>query len=171
MTLFNEAIKQCQTNNWVSVLGFLHELIAKHYVSLGLDMLATPMLQKSIRYYQQWGAYGKVKYLQHMYSHLLQNTAVNSQNDGVQTEDVIVGFTTNVTENNLWENTSDGTATDPSLREISSGNEESSIAAADLLDKPETTLFSLDMIDLTSIIKSSQGLITKFYRIFTHLFF
>ncbi|CAO3682903.1 unnamed protein product [Rhizopus stolonifer] len=156
MTLFNEAIKQCQTDNWASVLGFLHELIARHYVSLGLDMLAIPMLQKSIGYYQQWGAYGKVKYLQHMYSHLLQNTAVNSQNDGVQTEDVIVGFTTNVTENNMWENTSDGTATDPSLREISSSNEESSIAVADLLDKPETTLFSLDMIDLTSIIKSSQ---------------
>lgn len=155
LDLFNKAIEHSQKDNWISVLGFVHELVAQHYIRVGLDMLALPMLEKSIDCYRQWGAYGKVKYLQRKYKHLFDHLLGNNRDCGVQTEDVIVSFTANVNEGNIWDNTSDETATDPSLKEANSGNEESS-AAVDSSEKPEATLFSLDMVDLTSIIKSSQ---------------
>ncbi|KAI9272442.1 hypothetical protein BY458DRAFT_586342 [Sporodiniella umbellata] len=156
LKLFNIAIKQCEAEDRISSLGFAYELIAQHYIRSDLDTLVPPMLEKAIEYYQQWGAYGKAQYLCKTYGQYLEKAKSNFQSCAVQTEDVIVGLTTNVADNDVWENASDGNATDSSVREISSSNEGSSSVTAESPEKPETTLFSLDMVDLTSIIKSSQ---------------
>lgn len=156
LAFYNRAIEHAQADNWVSVLGFIHELMTQHYMRCQLDMVAIPFLTKSIDYYRQWGAFGKIQYLQNMYGHLLEPMSIKRRDCEVQTEDVIVGFTTNVAEGNIWENHSDETATDPSLRDVTLNNDDITVSAEDG-EISETTLLSLDMVDLTSIIKSTQG--------------
>ncbi|CAO3666047.1 unnamed protein product [Rhizopus microsporus] len=155
LAFYNRAIEHAQADNWVSVLGFIHELMTQHYMRCQLDMVAIPFLTKSIDYYRQWGAFGKIQYLQNMYGHLLEPMSIKRRDCEVQTEDVIVGFTTNVAEGNIWENHSDETATDPSLRDVTLNNDDITVSAEDG-EISETTLLSLDMVDLTSIIKSTQ---------------
>lgn len=139
-------------------------------------MLAVPTLHRSIEFYSWWGAFGKVQYLKNKYSKELASQIIAGSEDvAVQTEDVIVGLTTTVVDKSfsIWDaNSNDEITPDPSLKELygveesqqgstnpnGSSNEivTSSSDDGDIV-KHEDTLFSLDMVDLTSMIKSSQG--------------
>lgn len=174
--LYNEVIELALEGNWYAFLGFIFELASAHYIRCGLTMLAAPTLLRSIKFYSRWGAFGKVQYLKKKYSkELASQTIVGTEDAAVQTEDVIVGLTTTVVDKNfsVWDaNSHDETTPDSSLKELYEINEPQQISAetngnnnevvtsssddSNIL-KHEDTLFSLDMVDLTSIIKSSQG--------------
>lgn len=181
--------------NWYSFLGLTFELASEHYMRCGLTMLAVPALSRSIEFYARWGAFGKVQYLKKKYSKELESQSIAGKEDAtVQTEDVIVGLTTTVIDKNfsIWDNnSSDETTPDSSLKELYShddpqqrsigvgtgagaaggqgGSNETllsnNITSEDVNVMREDTLFSLDMVDLTSIIKSSQGLCTYAYDV------
>jgi hypothetical protein len=171
--------------NWYSFLGLTFELASEHYMRCGLTMLAVPTLSRSIEFYARWGAFGKVQYLKKKYGKELDSqTIVGKEDVAVQTEDVIVGLTTTVIDKtfSIWDNnSSDETSPDSSLKELYNnedpqqrnvgvgtggvgvgGNHETLLSnnanSEDVNVMREDTLFSLDMVDLTSIIKSSQGM-------------
>ncbi|KAI8372185.1 hypothetical protein BD560DRAFT_434473 [Blakeslea trispora] len=173
LQLYNEVMELALKGKWHSFLGLTFELASEHYMRCGLSQLAVPTLSRSIEFYARWGAIGKVQYLEKKYSKELQGQVVSGKEDrSVQTEDVIVGTTT-VAEKNatVWDNnSSDGNTHDSSLKE--SFNEDNSPSGGENRPSESSTrittgqegfnrlredaLFSLDMIDLTSIIKSSQ---------------
>lgn len=175
LRLYNEVMDIAVKGDWFSFLGLVYELASQHYMRCGLNMLAIPTLLRSIEYFARWGAYGKVEYLKDKYASMLNNQVVaDGESVGVQTDDVIVGLTTTVLNKGLgvWDNnSSDGTSPDSSLKELYN-SEERQIATLDvnnntennntLLDETELikeeALYSLDMIDLASIIKSTQGI-------------
>lgn len=171
--------------NWYSFLGLAFELASEHYMRCGLTMLAIPTLSRSIEFYARWGAFGKVQYLKKKYYKELDSQTITGKEDAaVQTEDVIVGLTTTVIDKtfSIWDNnSSDETTPDSSLKELYNnedpqqrnvgvgtegvgveGNNETllsnNVNSEDVNVMREDTLFSLDMVDLTSIIKSSQGM-------------
>ncbi|KAI9486524.1 MAG: hypothetical protein EXX96DRAFT_549376 [Benjaminiella poitrasii] len=175
--LYNEVMELCLKGKWYSFLGLAYELASEYYMRCNLTMLAIPALCRSVEFYSRWGAFGKVQYLKKKYSKELNSQTITGKKDAaVQTEDVIVGLTTTVIEKNMsiWDNnSSDETTPDPSLKELYSNedfahqhNPMTSTNMDDLNDiitssdevgfHREDILFSLDMIDLTSIIKSSQ---------------
>jgi hypothetical protein len=164
--LYNEVIQLAIRGSWYSFSGLTYELAAQFFIRSGLTMIAIPLLNRSIEFYSRWGAYGKVQYLQKKYKVELELQIISSKEDAsVQTEDVIVGLTTNVIEKGIgiWDNNStDEASPDSSLKELYNNDNQNENATATLQEEAqennhETTLFSLDMVDLTSIIKSSQG--------------
>ncbi|KAI7874264.1 uncharacterized protein EV154DRAFT_486946 [Mucor mucedo] len=163
LKLYDEVIELGLKGNWYSFSGLTFELAAQYYMRSGLSMLAIPLLSRSIEFYARWGAFGKVEYLKKKYKDELKTQSVSGSEDmAVQTEDVIVGTTTVIDKVlNVWDNNSDGTTPDSSLKELYN-NENPPTAIATTITQEEAqevheeTLFSLDMVDLTSIIKSSQ---------------
>lgn len=145
-------------------------------------MLAVPTLLRSIEFYSRWGAVGKVRYLKKLYAKELNaQKVVESQDMGVQTEDDVLPATTYEKSSAAWDITSSSIRSDASIKEsslmdddvnsnqqltattapdsIHSSNNEAIIMDEEVTVMKEEALFSLDMIDLTSIIKSTQGTI------------
>lgn len=171
LRLYNEVMELALKGNWYSFLGLTYELASEHYMRCGLTMLAVPTLVRSIEFYGRWGAYGKVEYLKEKYAAILNSQiVVESESVAVQTDDVIVGLTTTVLDKGLgvWDNnSSDDVTPDSSLKELFNSEErqqpntESNTEVNNMSDEveliKEEALFSLDMVDLASIIKSTQG--------------
>lgn len=162
--LYEEVIRLAIRGSWYSFSGLTYELTSQFFIRSGLTMLAIPLLNRSIEFYSRWGAFGKVEYLKKKYKTELELQIISSKEDAsVQTEDVIVGLTTNVIEKNIsiWDNSStDEASPDSSLKELYNQNENATTTLQEEAQQEnhEATLFSLDMVDLTSIIKSSQGI-------------
>lgn len=178
--------------NWYSFLGLTYELASEHYMRCGLTMLAVPTLVRSIEFYARWGAYGKVEYLKEKYASILNSQIiVEKESVAVQTDDVIVGLTTTVLDKGLgvWDNNStEETSSDPSLKELYNNEERqqrvpdnvginaevNSVMTDEVELIKEEALFSLDMVDLASIIKSTQGKswqVSKLYLLLTQVYF
>jgi hypothetical protein len=155
--LYNEVLETALRGNWFSFLGLTYELTAAYYFGENLDMLGIPMLMRSLEFYGRWGAHGKVLYLTKKYS-----SKLNSQTErgikkemAVQTEDT--QFSTAI-DTHLWDDTTSDESPDSSLRDVHFIQDEASGERNDVeSSNAETTLLSLDIVDLTSIIKSSQG--------------
>lgn len=163
LALYNEVIELALKGNWYSFSGLAFELSAQYYIRCGLPMLAIPLISRSIEFYARWGAFGKVEYLKKKYDTELNSQTVYKKADmAVQTEDVIVGTTTVIDKTtNVWDNnSSDETTPDSSLKELYNNDHAQNVntpaITQDESEPHEDTLFSLDMVDLTSIIKSSQ---------------
>ncbi|KAI8980390.1 hypothetical protein BDB01DRAFT_851685 [Pilobolus umbonatus] len=170
LVIYEEVMGLALEGKWDSFLGMTYELVAEYYILQNLSMLAVPAIRQSLKHYKKWAAYGKIKYLTNKYKHLLEGeSSSNEKKDvSVQTEDVIIGSTTNIIEKgkSIWDNnSSDDTTAESSLRELYGSEalqtqrrqqKEQSNDNESHTDNNEDPLFSLDMIDLTSIIKSSQ---------------
>lgn len=176
LRLYNEVIELALKGNWYTVLAVIFELATAHYMRCGLSMLGVPTLLRSIEFYSRWGAVGKVKYLKELYAKelSLQNVA-ESQDMGVQTEDDVVSLSATMYDKSsgTWDNNSSfDIRSDTSLKEslvdddpqnlatdsnCSNIDASSNIMADEVAVMKEEALFSLDMVDLTSIIKSTQG--------------
>ncbi|GAA5806716.1 hypothetical protein MFLAVUS_000064 [Mucor flavus] len=163
LSLYDQVIELALKGNWYSFSGLTFELAAQYYMRSGLTMLAVPLISRSIEFYARWGAFGKVEYLKKKYHTELNTQSISGREDvSVQTEDVIVGTTTIIDKTlNIWDNnSSDGTTPDSSLKELynndNAQNPNTPAIIQENAEQHENTLFSLDMVDLTSIIKSSQ---------------
>lgn len=172
LKLYNDVIELGLEGNWYSFSGLTFELAAQYYMRSGLTMLAIPLLSRSIEFYARWGAFGKVEYLKNKYKNELGTQSISGAEDmAVQTEDVIVGTTTVIDKAlNVWDNNSDGTTPDSSIKELYNNENPPTAIATTITQEQaqevhEETLFSLDMVDLTSIIKSSQGKLTAVVKI------
>jgi hypothetical protein len=170
LSIYEEVIGLALKGKWYSFLAFTYELASQHYMRCSLSMLAIPMLTSAIEFNARWGAFGKVEYLKKKYARELALQTFSEKADvAVQTDDVIVGLSTTAIDKTfgIWNNNSSDEATpDSSLKELYNNdsaqitNARNSITPEEESQTPETheeTLFSLDMVDLTSIIKSSQG--------------
>ncbi|KAI9029591.1 hypothetical protein CLU79DRAFT_734877 [Phycomyces nitens] len=142
-TLFNAVIEVGLKGQWYSFLGLTYQLLAEYYIRSKINMLALPMLNQSIEFYECWGAYGKMQYMSERYGHIIQSNKIMTRkvDTSTQTEEQEMA-------NGFWQD--DDSSPEPSFRELY-GDE----SIPGLLDT-ETALFSLDIMDLTSIIKSSQ---------------
>lgn len=176
LLLYEEVIGLALKGKCYSFLAFTYELATQHYVRCGLTMMAVPMLTSAIEFNARWGAFGKVEYLKKKYSKELALQTFSEKADvAVQTDDVIIGLdsTTAVNKNiSIWDNnSSDEVSPDSSFKEemynndgTQNSNTRNSMTPEEEAQTPETheeTLLSLDMVDLTSIIKSSQGVFSR----------
>ena len=111
-------------------------------------MLALPMLQQSLEIYNAWDAWGTARHLSEKHSGILdQQTVIAKPVDAfTQTAEELPSDVVPVMDQGIvWEDI----MPEPSIRELY-GEEEATSCTS------ETAILSLDMVDLTSIIKSSQ---------------
>ncbi|KAL0077413.1 hypothetical protein J3Q64DRAFT_1769328 [Phycomyces blakesleeanus] len=141
--LFNAVIEIGLKGQWYSFLGLTYQLLAEYYVRAKINMLALPMLNQSIEFYECWGAYGKMQYMSERYGHIINSNKAMTRKVDASTQTEEQDMT-----NGFWQD--EDSSPEPSFRELY-GDE----SIPGLLDT-ETALFSLDIMDLTSIIKSSQ---------------
>ncbi|KAI8379176.1 uncharacterized protein BYT42DRAFT_316414 [Radiomyces spectabilis] len=144
--LYNEVIETALEGNWFAFLGLAYELAAEYYIRAKVKMLALPLLLRSIEFYNRWGAWGKSQYLNKRHSDLLGIHATMTQK--VETETQTEEHNAITLAGTLGED--DDYLREPPLREMTPDE------AAQNLAESENTLFALDIVDLTSIIKSSQ---------------
>ncbi|KAI8145982.1 hypothetical protein BJV82DRAFT_31161 [Fennellomyces sp. T-0311] len=146
--LYNDAIDLGAQGHWHPFLALAYQLTAEHYIRNSMKMLALPMLQKSLDIYNAWDAWGTAHHLSKKYSSILDEQTVitkpvdaSTQTADDQTTDVVPVMEQGI----VWEDI----LPEPSIRELY-GEEEATSCTS------ETAILSLDIVDLTSIIKSSQ---------------
>ncbi|KAI7900504.1 uncharacterized protein BX663DRAFT_439281 [Cokeromyces recurvatus] len=145
--LYDLAIRKAKQGKWNIEMALFHELAGDFYLRHDLSSIALVLIEKSISAYQHMGVYGKVTQIQLRYKALLKEglSFVHAKEISVQTK-----------------------AYQPSVKRESIGDlgvpRSSSTDMFDNYDKnvsdknssPEETLLSLDVVDLASILKSSQ---------------
>jgi len=68
--LYEKAIRSADANGFVHNAALANELAARFYAARGFEKIANAYLQDARYGYRRWGAYGKVKQLDHLYPHL-----------------------------------------------------------------------------------------------------
>ncbi|KAF7721740.1 hypothetical protein EC973_004178 [Apophysomyces ossiformis] len=140
--LYNETIDLALKSQRKPFLGLAYQLAAEYYIRAGLSMLALPLLTQSMEFYNLWGACGQTRFLMERHSDILkrQVSLGQSVDAGTQTDVEMSSM------DSMWEDESP----EPSLRELYGDESLTGLAES------ETAVFSLDIVDLTTIIKSSQ---------------
>jgi GAF domain-containing protein len=70
MRLYELAIGSARENGFVQHEGLAHELTARFFAVRGFDTIAHGCLREARRCYLRWGAFGKVRQLEHLHPHL-----------------------------------------------------------------------------------------------------
>jgi PAS domain S-box-containing protein len=70
MRLYEQAIRSARENGFVQNEGLAHELAARFFTARGFDTIAHVCLREARRCYLRWGAFGKVRQLEHLHPHL-----------------------------------------------------------------------------------------------------
>ncbi|KAI9489290.1 hypothetical protein BDB00DRAFT_843739 [Zychaea mexicana] len=146
--LYNDAIELGTQGQWHPFLALAYQLTAEHYIRSNMKMLALPMLQQSLEIYNAWDAWGTARHLSEKHSSILdKQTIIGKPVDAsTQTADELPNDVVPAMEQGIiWEDI----MPEPSIRELY-GEEEATSCTS------ETAILSLDIVDLTSIIKSSQ---------------
>ncbi|KAI9243547.1 hypothetical protein BDA99DRAFT_530153 [Phascolomyces articulosus] len=147
-TLYNDAIELGTRGQWHPFLALAYQLTAEHYIRSHMKMLALPMLQQSLEIYNAWDAWGTARHLSEKHSSILDQQLVIAKpvDASTQTADEPQSDVVPVMEQGIvWEDI----MPEPSIRELY-GDEEATSCTS------ETAILSLDIVDLTSIIRSSQ---------------
>ncbi|OAD03327.1 Serine/threonine kinase hybrid, partial [Mucor lusitanicus CBS 277.49] len=143
--LYENAIDQSREGGWYLELCICHEYAGGFYYRTGLKNAAYGMLKKSVNLYLNHGSYGKAQHLNAKYSSLLaeyEDDRVESHETGVQTDPFpFLG--------------PQGTWSTSSMGPINSLNEPF-VAETIPPVTTEQTLLTLDILDMASILKSSQ---------------
>lgn len=145
--LYNDAIHYGKRGEWFPFLALAYQCTADYYLRWKLDSIAGPMLQQSLDIYNSWGAWGKARSLCDKYDEHLSNKPTMSKpvNSSTQT---------------------DGRESSPSLDSVMILGEDEAVGPEfshgelygdEFSGSSEAAILSLDVVDLTSIIKSSQG--------------
>lgn len=147
--LYNDAIHYGKEGEWFPFLALAYQCTANYYLRWELDSIAGPMLQQSLEIYNNWGAWGKARFMCEKYEDHLSSKATMSKavNSSTQTE---------------------GREQSPSLDSVTAilGEDEAVVSefshgemyGDESFGSSEAAILSLDVVDLTSIIKSSQGI-------------
>ncbi|KAI9318740.1 hypothetical protein BX666DRAFT_2026165 [Dichotomocladium elegans] len=146
---YNEALEIGLEGRWYPFSAYCYQLIAEHYIRCGMKMVAKPLLQKALEIYSGLDAWGVVRHFENKYSRILKdtNTNVEAVDAAVQTDEQdFVGHNTTPIEQSVW--------LDQTQREQSTTEEIQHGSRAYI---SEDAILSLDIVDLMSIIKSSQG--------------
>ncbi|KAI9260813.1 hypothetical protein BY458DRAFT_557511 [Sporodiniella umbellata] len=145
MDLYEKAIDESREGGWFLELCICHELAGSFYARLGLKNIANGIIKKAIKLYISHGSYGKVNHLSNKFSELIGNlddVRTDTQDAGVQTDPFpFLG------PQNSWSTSSLGpnvVINEPVTSEV--------IPPV----TTEQTLMTLDILDLESILKSSQ---------------
>ncbi|KAI8987483.1 hypothetical protein BDF20DRAFT_850535 [Mycotypha africana] len=143
--LYELAIDQAREGSWHLELCICHEYAGGFYERSGLKNVAFGMLKKAIQLYVNHGSYGKAHHLTTKYSALLatyDDGRVESFETGIQTDPFpFLG--------------PQGTWSTSSLGPINTINEPF-VAETIPPVTTEQTLLTLDILDMASILKSSQ---------------
>ncbi|KAI9279158.1 hypothetical protein BY458DRAFT_503330 [Sporodiniella umbellata] len=145
ISLYESAINQAREGGWFLELSICHEYASAFYERFGINNAAYGLLKKAISLYVQHGSYGKANQLAVKYSTLLSefdDGRIEFNEIGVQTDPI------------------------PFLGPQSSWST-SSMAPVAAVNEPfvsevippvttEQTLMTLDILDMASILKSSQ---------------
>ncbi|KAG1473267.1 hypothetical protein G6F56_001051 [Rhizopus delemar] len=145
ISLYESAINQAREGGWFLELSICHEYVGAFYERFGINNAAYGLLKKAINLYVQHGSYGKANQLAVRYSALLSefdDDRIEFHEVGIQTDPV------------------------PFLGPQSSWST-SSMAPVAVINEPlisevippittEQTLMTLDILDMASILKSSQ---------------
>jgi predicted ATPase/signal transduction histidine kinase len=70
MDLYEQAIRSARANGFVHNEAVANELAARFYAARGLEQIAHLYLRNARHCYLRWGAFGKVRQLDELYSHL-----------------------------------------------------------------------------------------------------
>lgn len=138
-TLYEEAINQARAGRWQLEMGIILEHAGEYYLRSDLKNIAMSLLSRSVSAYTEVGAYGKVRHLQDKYDTLLcqVDNQVPVVNVGCQTDTHPA-----IGQHFPWD-------------ESVNSSSNSSITGI-VPTSTEQTLMALDIVDLASILKSSQ---------------
>jgi len=70
MRLYEQAIRLARGHSFVQNEGLAHESAARFYAARGAESMAHACLRDARRCYLRWGAFGKVRQLEHLHPHL-----------------------------------------------------------------------------------------------------
>ncbi|KAF8665081.1 hypothetical protein AX16_000549 [Volvariella volvacea WC 439] len=118
--LYDVAVQNAVNNDWLLEEGWALYLQGSHFVRCGVEGLGGELQRRGIARHSQWGAQGIVNYLTSVIGVRPQyplKRPIFSSDVAVQTENVVVGVSTEASEFGLTGNT---------------GDEESSLSATDL---------------------------------------
>ncbi|CEP10830.1 hypothetical protein [Parasitella parasitica] len=147
--LYDQAIRQAREGNWPLETAVIHELAGAFYHQNDLTTVACALLKDALRSYRHMGLFGKANHLELKYRSLLLQESSSSSSEqatkdaSVQTET----FQTIVKRESI---------SDLTVPEPYSADTFNSQANSVNNTSPEETLLTLDVVDLASILKSSQ---------------
>ncbi|RUS21247.1 hypothetical protein BC937DRAFT_93220 [Endogone sp. FLAS-F59071] len=136
--LFDRAIDEAQQGDWIQETAFAYELAGAFYLRRGMKSVAASLLGQSETLYNHWGAWGKARHVSNKYTELFssKNSLTRFNSNSCQTDQ---GITSREKASNETSTNFEADATSPQH-----------------VGETEHALFSLDIVDLWSIIKSSQ---------------
>ncbi|KAI9311978.1 hypothetical protein BX666DRAFT_2021136 [Dichotomocladium elegans] len=146
--LYEKAIDEARAGLWLIELCVIHEYAGSFYERIGMLNVAAAMIKKSIDLYMSHGSYGKARQVSNKYTHLLTGRADERReihDVGVQTDPLpFFAGSQAWTTASIDANNNSTTVNEPPVSE--------SIPPA----TTEQTLMTLDILDMASILKSSQ---------------
>ncbi|KAL7318610.1 Chk1 protein kinase, variant 2 [Mucor circinelloides] len=143
--LYDEAIRQARQGNWPLEVAVIHELAGVFYLQNDITSVACALIKESIATFRRIGLFGKANQLESKHKSLLKEFAKPEQAKevSVQTET----FQAIVKRESI----SDLTVPEPYSADMFNSQANSINNTS-----PEETLLTLDVVDLASILKSSQ---------------
>lgn len=146
--LFDLAIRQSKQGKWPIETSVILELAGGFYARHGIETIACALIEKSIKSYNHIGMYGKSKQLEVNYENILDQSSIDTtkKSTSVQTE--------TYPESVKRDSVGDLTLPDPFA--FTEANDQFNSSSKGMSCTPEETLLTLDVVDLASILKSSQ---------------
>ncbi|KAI8140084.1 hypothetical protein BJV82DRAFT_715928 [Fennellomyces sp. T-0311] len=150
--LYDNAIDQARAGSWYLELCVIHEYAGAFYERVGLRNFAYGFIKKSIELYTCHGSYGKAQHVSTKFSSLLcdfDDTRRDTVETGIQTDPMPFH------QESLWsiESSSQQDESRPNSNILSS---ETYTGESIPPVSTEQTLMTLDILDMASILKSSQ---------------
>ncbi|KAI8148771.1 hypothetical protein BJV82DRAFT_647609 [Fennellomyces sp. T-0311] len=150
--LYDDSINLAREGSWYFDLSVMHEYTGAFYLRVGLKNNAYGYIAKAMDLYKCHGSYGKVAHIQSKYTDLLsafEDSRQEFYEQGVQTDPIPIGGETK------WSSSSAS-----SLSQEDGMLEKSFTHEGDMITRitTEQALMTLDILDMASILKSSQVL-------------
>lgn len=146
--LFDLAIRQAKQGKWPIEIAVMHELAGEFYIRHEIETIACALIEKAVTGYRHIGMYGKANQLETRYKKSLNECSfiASKKEVSVQTE--------TYQESMKRDSISDLSLPDPFT--FSNANDQCNSSSNGMHSTPEETLLTLDVVDLASILKSSQ---------------
>ncbi|KAI7876513.1 hypothetical protein K492DRAFT_210311 [Lichtheimia hyalospora FSU 10163] len=149
--LYEEAIDQAREGGWHLAVCIAHECAGMFYQKIGLRNVAYNLIKKAIDLYINHGAYGKARHLSNIRADLLaefEDDNCEAHETGVQTDLPYIG--------NPAASSTLGPSTYDQQQQHHHGSNEPYMDDTIPPVTTEETLMTLDIVDMASILKSSQ---------------
>jgi predicted ATPase/signal transduction histidine kinase/tetratricopeptide (TPR) repeat protein len=167
---YEEALNHCELHGFVLDEAMIYELYAEALVRRGATRPARQLLNECLASYRRIGAYGKAEHVAQKFEWLIRGTtSLNRVDMACQTDVIDTGNTSYKLEQNQDQTTQAlgvETSADRTQAWVEPGRRHGSIVdnGLDVFAAPQTTVkenndlsgIGLDMIDLASILESSQ---------------